>query len=241
MFNRVMHYIRFIKWLISKMPLALTATWSSSPDRNGTYSVLPDGCHDLILKLLPGQAPRWHISPLFDQAESIKLVAHSQSRGFRFRPGTQIDEAGLFAVINQGRLYADEVEALIPEFAYLDSNVEEALACISNRLDSVTQIANELGVSPRTLQRHLLNYTGKSPSYWLRLMRARAAAKASFDTRISNSSTGSSGSRLSQIAYQFGYSDQAHMNREFQVWFKESPAKLGLNTDYREQIIRPLT
>jgi AraC-like DNA-binding protein len=72
-------------------------------------------------------------------------------------------------------------------------------------------------------------------------MRARAAAKASFDTRTFNSSMDPTGSRLSQIAYQFGYSDQAHMNREFQVWFKTSPAKLGLNADFREQIIRPLT
>lgn len=209
-------------------------SWSSRPKANVNYTVLPDGCRDLIFKQLAGKRPSWYISPLFDQAESIELYAESQSIGFRFRPGTIVDEAGLLSVIKQGGFYPDEVEELIAEFTYLDSNVEQALACILNRLDSVTHIANELGVSPRTLQRHLVKHTGKSPSYWLRLMRARSAAKASIEV------SGSTGSQLSQIAYQFGYSDQAHMSREFQAWFKTSPAKLGLNADYREQIIKPL-
>lgn len=207
------------------MTIPISAKWSSNSVTFSTFDLLPDGCRDLILKLHKGQAPTWQVSPLFNQTETLDILAESQSFGFRFKPGVSIDEAGLLDLICRDNLYLDEVEDVIANFVHLDIGVEEALAGLASNVSSVAMAASRLGISSRTLQRYLIRHTDRSPSYWLRLGRVRKAARALFDSVP-----------IIEVADHYGYSDQAHMSREFNHWFNNSPAKLRLNSDYTDQL-----
>lgn len=78
----------------------------------------------------------------------------------------------------------------------------------------VSRLADRLGTSARTLQRQTLRSTGLAPK---RLMATNRFSRAVYDlsTRAS---------KLSSLAGDLGFSDQAHMTREFQRHAGLSPA-----------------
>ena len=82
-------------------------------------------------------------------------------------------------------------------------------------MGSVKQISTQLGVSTRTLQRLVLSKTKRTPGYWLQLARIRKAARS-----LSQSVC------LVDVAENYGFSDQSHMNREFQRWFGLTPVQV---------------
>ena len=53
----------------------------------------------------------------------------------------------------------------------------------------------------------VLSRTKRTPSYWLQLARIRKAARSL-----------TANTYLADVAENFGFSDQSHMNREFQRW-----------------------
>jgi AraC-like DNA-binding protein len=178
---------------------------------------VPDGCRDLIVTIKEGQAPVWKISPLFDRSEMIHIDENTRSWGFRLQPGVSIDENRLLENIGNEELYIDKVESALNECIYIDPNTQEALACLSRDASSIAQAAAQLGVSTRTLQRHLQKSTDRTPGYWFQLARARKAAQH----LILNTSL-----PFIEVANTYGFSDQSHMSREFNRWFQCSPSDL---------------
>jgi len=83
-------------------------------------------------------------------------------------------------------------------------------------------------VPARTLQRHVVDETQRTPVYWLNLGRARKCARAF-------AKTGS----LLDTAINCGFTDQSHMNREFQRWFRTTPKAFQRNRMLMEQINMP--
>ena len=81
--------------------------------------------------------------------------------------------------------------------------------------ESIKQSSAQLGISVRTLQRLIIKKTNRTPGYWLQLARVRKAAKSL-----------NPGINLADLAEEYRFSDQSHMNREFQRWFKLTPAQL---------------
>jgi len=177
--------------------------------------VLPDGCRDLIVRDVASSAPCWRVSPLFDRSQPIRIDCHSTTAGFRLQPGAQIRETQLLSYIQQLSCYPDQVSEILEEFVSVDPSVEEALACLAGGARSVAEVAANLGVSTRTLQRLLLRRTARAPGYWLQLARVRAAARAL-----------SAADSLAELAEAFGYADQPHMNRAFQRWFGLTPLQM---------------
>lgn len=82
-------------------------------------------------------------------------------------------------------------------------------------VQSVTDAAGRLGVSPRTLQRLALQYVGLSPAEMIRRRRLQEAAQ-----RVRSDPTVS----LAEVAAEFGYADQAHLTNEFRQRLGFTPA-----------------
>ncbi|WP_299375912.1 helix-turn-helix domain-containing protein, partial [uncultured Kiloniella sp.] len=100
---------------------------------------------------------------------------------------------------------------------------EDALKCLASGVVTVSHAASDLGVSSRTLQRFIVNETGKSPVFWHRLARVRRAGRD-----IINAGS------LAEFAFDYGFSDQAHMTREFRQWFDLSPRTFAKVSRHQE-------
>lgn len=196
----------------------LIAVWDATFDAGVSSIVIPDGCRDLIVKIVGNEKPDWFVSPLFDQSKLFQVEDHCTYSGFRLSPGASLKEDGILSYIERKKLHADEVKEIIDDFIIIEDSVKEALGCLACELGSVKQVSGQLGVSVRTLQRLILNKTERTPGYWLQLARIRKAAK-SLCPDVD----------LIDVAEKYGFSDQSHMNREFQRWFKLTPLQL-LNT-----------
>lgn len=193
----------------------LLASWQVSAMEHGRAIVLPDGCRDLIMKVVGNDKPTWLVSPLYDCAETVSIDADSTLVGFRLRAGVDIAEGRLLNALSDNDGNIDDIPSLLTDTTVINGAVSEALDCLATDVGSVAQAAKDLGVSARTLQRLIVNHTNRSPSYWILLARARRTARA-----ITQSMS------LAEIADQYGYADQPHMNRELKRWFNATPSSI---------------
>ena len=200
--------------------------WKSRSEKSFSAVILPDGCRDVIFKVVGNQKPLWSISPLFDTATQINVKSNSELIGFRMRPGVAFNEKELTRYLAGKDIAHCDMQSVLNDFTYLDCSIAEGLHCLaSENISSIQQAAAILGVSSRSLQRLFANKTGRSPSYWFQLARIRKAG-------IQLNSL----ENLSSIADICGFSDQSHMTREFQRWFQTTPQKMLKNSDLIEQL-----
>lgn len=204
----------------------LTSIWSAQSTVASTALILPDGCQDLIVKIKPGEAPTWSVSPLYNHAKTVGIDADTFTLGFRLKPGVSISEAELLARVTGKDIDIENMKSSINDLTQLNASVEEALQCLASSTSSVSQAASDLGVSIRTLQRLLVKGTARSPSYWFQLARVRKAAQLI-----------TVGQPLIDVADQYGFSDQSHMCREFQRWFHRSPTEMMSSSELTNQVI----
>lgn len=193
----------------------LLASWQVSAKENDTAVVLPDGCRDLIMKVVGNDKPTWLVSPLYDSAETVSIESGSTLMGFRLRAGVDIAEDKLLNALSGNDGNIDDIPSLLSDTTNINGAVSEALDCLATDVASVAVVAKELGVSTRTLQRLIVSHTNRSPQYWVLLARARRAARAI---------TG--GMSFAEIADIYGYADQSHMNRELKRWFNTTPSSI---------------
>lgn len=209
----------------------ITDIWSARSTQNSTHIILPDGCRDLIIKQPDQHESSWFVSHLYEHSEKIKSQAQTSMIGFRFKPGMRIKHEKLSKYMQTGEWDISDsaeisnLEDMLNDVTYLNNATEDALSCLASDLTSITQAASHLGVSTRSLQRLLQQETGKSPSCWFQLARARKAAK-----RLTQAYS------LVEVADIYGFSDQSHMCREFQRWFKTSPTLLLANANLTDQL-----
>lgn len=199
--------------------------WQSIDAVGGTFDVLPDGCRDLIYITTRSHAPKWIISDLQDQTLSSKAKPNTSHFGIRFKPGAIFSETALLQYAGRSGHFDDLDVARINEFVRIDPNIAEALDALANAHGSVLAAQKHLRVSARTLQRLVQRGTGRTPSFWAQLARARASALQV-----------NSHNRLAEIAHEYGFADQAHMTRTYQHLFGTSPAALRHNPDMLAQL-----
>lgn len=212
---------------VPSLPTPVLASWRAAPavsDGPAASWIAPDGCRDLICHQAPGAPPRWFVSDLDDHARTVVLAAGHTAAGWRLRPGTAIATDALLASLRGCEPAPDVVQARLADFAIVPAAVAEAIAALTDAGGStgeassthrVTAAAADLGVAPRTLQRLLLAATGRPPSFWLMLVRARRAARAL-----------AGAASLAAVAHAHGYADQAHMSRDLGRWFGLTPTAL---------------
>ena len=203
--------------------------WQHHASTARSTTVVPDGCCDLIWHALPGQCPEWFVTDLATQSYHVPGTVGESNFGFRLQPGTCINSSQLLAALaNRPGDDANDILPILYDYSHLDAAVHEALLALAD-CESVERAARALGVAERTLQRLVGNATGQSPAYWKRLARMRRATRSLALAPCLAPS-------LADVAATWGYTDQAHMTREFQRWLGTTPAALRTQLGIQEAL-----
>jgi AraC-like DNA-binding protein len=198
-----------------RLPEPALELWRFTARDAMTVQVPPDGCRDLIVITPRAGAPACLVSPLSESNETHGFAPGDQAMGVRLRPGVQLDERAVLALL-QGHDRFDDVDLLaaVAAATRLDARVDEALASLCEA-PSLPIAQARLGVSARSLERLLAGRTRRSPLWWRSLARARRCARALAGE-----------APLATLAADHGYADQAHMTRDLRRWFGHAPARL---------------
>lgn len=204
--------------------------WLYCRGAGGYATVLPDGCRDLIIRVTQDGRSSLEHCALDDWTRKVQLGAGERLIGFRLRPGANFPTAVLRQLQIDFTLSDDhermEMRLLDAIQAHVELN-EELMAALLETT-SVKGAARQLGVSPRTLHRYLVAKTGRAPSFWFDLARARKAL-AGLATQTD----------LASLAFLAGYADQAHMTRSFRLRFGLTPARFRKNEELMRLAAQP--
>ena len=190
-------------------------------------SVIPaDGCADLIVRVdACGRVAATVVLPTA-VAHPAQVADAETVVGVRLRPGY-----GMSAVARSAWLVdlatracrhgADPValEAIVGDVL----EGEEPPALIREFLAFVRETGGRVGLSEcrsfahaeRSLQRAARRWLGMSPKHFLRIARVRSAQRAVCGN-----------AHLSAVAADFGFSDQAHLTREFRALLGRTPGEV---------------
>lgn len=200
--------------------------WSFTSEESQSLTVLPDGCRDVIIKSIPERGWTCEVSELDDCAYHIQSTRGQTFTGFRLQPAACIDEQGLLKRIRaQPELSEQQIRQILPDHITLNEQLHEALSILAVS-ENITMTSRSIGVSERTLERLVQRTTARTPMFWKALARVRrcAQAMAVLDEP------------LAQLASDYGYADQAHMNREFKRWFGVTPSTFAKHPQLGETI-----
>ncbi len=95
--------------------------------------------------------------------------------------------------------------------------------------DSILSFCQRTGEHPKKLERMLYKYVGLPPKQYTEVRRAQ---------RLHAEIVRGEGLELAHAAYDFGYFDQSHMNRNIRKLFSTSPARLQKGNVTAKSIIR---
>ena len=204
------------------------AEWAFESHQNCNTLVLPDGCCDFIVEKRADQENRWFISELSQSAYRVPTSSGTKFEGIRLHPGVAIRERSLRSwLIDKDPTDLFKSDQL-DEFCIRSDNLSTALQCLASHKPTVLGVASDLGISLRTLERHVKSGTGKSPYFWFSLSRVRKAARSLVNTES-----------LSQSAIDAGFADQSHMNREMKKWFGQTPAQIKADSEVLSVLAEP--
>lgn len=185
--------------------------WDYFVTADETSIIQPDGCRDVIRVSRPEQPDEILFTNWDSQPQAVPLQAGTKMVGYRLSPGTTI--ASTVLMNNDPNTFA--LEDMIESEGTQSLEISELIETLAQSNLTVQQVAKQSGRTVRTLQRQFRDLSLPSPDYWRLLGRARRAASA-LPCRVP----------LVDIAYEYGYSDQAHMTREFVRWFGNTPSQL---------------
>ena len=97
------------------------------------------------------------------------------------------------------------------------SSIENSLTLLENSNDqnSISEIANQVGLNLKTFQRHFQKHMGCSPVEYRRIYRFRS----SLTNKLNNSQL----KNLTEITYEEGYYDQSYLIKEFRKITNHNP------------------
>ena len=200
-------------------------SWLARP-MEGWVLVLPDGCLDVIehhgkLSVIgPMTSPQW------------VEIGVDPPRGIRWRPGcvypwldTSLDklrdeviDADQFAELGQISTLEEVIDLSEHSQGRADIRwVAEALRERPNQ--KIADLAKTVGISSRQLRRLFSRHIGLSPKEFARIQRVQSLVeKFESDTETP----------LGELAFQCGYADQSHMNRDVVEFCQLTPSDLRL-------------
>jgi AraC-like DNA-binding protein len=112
----------------------------------------------------------------------------------------------------------------LPEVRQTDWRILDFVRA-SQRLPYRDQL-KEYGISERQFERKFLQAVGLTPSYYKRVLRFEKALSRILDGRFNS---------LGDLAYELGYADQSHFNREFKEMSSMSPLTLMTKVKITEE------
>ena len=202
----------------------LYVNWNHEVQHDAFQTVIPDGCRDLIIVSRSGTVETAFLTKLDFCTRRVSVRKNQIFQGYRLHPGACIDFHEIAELAHKGH----ELGPYIEDMAAQDNESIHLIDALAEPEASTRKVAKLAGVSERTLQRRFKRDQLPSPDFWRLLGRVRRAAQALADEIP-----------LAQLADIFGYSDQAHMTREFVRWFRATPTQIRQNPDLLKQIRQP--
>ncbi|MFC4308794.1 DUF6597 domain-containing transcriptional factor [Steroidobacter flavus] len=218
--------------------------WLSLNNTSPVYAALPDGCVDLVLEVTASGYRSW-IYGSTTQPTAIPCTAGTHYLGIRFHPGQSRHFIAAAAhEITDGRedlrtlmrFPAERVAAHIASETLFDELDEILIAAlgrappVESYIDGIIQhidahhgiarvddVAVRFGKSRRQMERVFLQTVGVPLKFFCMISRLKHAA----DLIVHPASRA-----LTTIAHDAGYSDQAHMTRDFTRLAGVSPGQL---------------
>ncbi len=181
--------------LTSHIPVILL---TAKADRSSRLQGLETGADDYLAKP-------------FDEEELLVLISNriEQRRRMRERFKSNI------------HIGPKEVSVTSADQQFLEKAMAIVEENMSNDAFSVDDLAQEVGMSNRQLQRKFNALVDQSPNQFIRTMRLRRAAQL----LTANSDS------VSQIAYQVGFSSLSYFNKAFKEEFDMTPGEYGEKGD----------
>lgn len=173
---------------------------------------------------MPGKQDELRLTNWDTRPRNVELRAGTELTGYRLRPGLNFCPS----IVETENPSKEQLEALIESEASADRDIIEIIEALTQPLATIESVSKQQGVTTRTLQRRFQSSSLPTPDYWRLLGRARRATHA-LPCRVS----------LAEIAYEYGYSDQAHMTRELVRWFGLTPSQLRQSKVPISEICQP--
>lgn len=189
--------------------------WTHDVTSSNPEPVYPDGCRDVVIIHRVDRPTVARLTPFDLRPRLAALPVGSQLQGYRLRPGAQISDASLRAIAKR----PDSATDIIGNDFALSEDVSLAIQALCIAGAATAEVAGDLGVSLRSLQRLFHRLGLPPPDYWRLLARARQAVR-----QLGGPSP------VAAIAADCGFSDQAHLTREMQRWFGKTPRQLQHDT-----------
>ncbi|MFO0699511.1 MAG: helix-turn-helix domain-containing protein [Nitrospira sp.] len=217
---------------------------ATSPFRD--FTIVPDGCVDVVYEQL-GPNVRCLAFGTVSHVHQFQFTPDAQYVGIRFRPGMGrhfldlqlreltdqhielpaflgvrpdelADETGFLA---QTELITHRLGAVLHRLDVTPTPLDRALYSVQQnqevwRVDTLSELT---GHSARQVERTVMTQIGLPPKLLLRILRIQATIAA---IRLAPSRP------LVDLAATLGYSDQAHMNRDFRLLTGSTPAQYQL-------------
>lgn len=214
--------------------------------RPRTYRLPPTGCLDIVIRACANGSYSCLITSSGLQSRLITIPADVWYVGVRLQVhaartvqslppaelvGRRNDLGHVSNVARRALLDADlssPNQAISSLFRVISESIDrsatspdERLVIAVNRcLDassvSLLEICREVGIAERSLRRWSVDWTGWSPKQLQRIGRCASAVRVLQQSRLP----------ISHVASDFGFSDQAHLNRECRSLYGLTPAQL---------------
>ncbi|MCM5560405.1 AraC family transcriptional regulator [Pleomorphomonas sp. JP5] len=188
------------------------------------HVVFPDGCRDVLVVREPGGVHEVFLTEFDFGPRPAVLRPGTEITGYRLKPGADVSAPVVEAIAAN----PDLAETLLGDACGDWNDLDEAIAALTMPGATVAAVARSLGVSIRTMQRHFLSRNLPPPDFWRLLARVRQAARL---LRVA--------APLAEMADECGFSDQAHMTRDFTRWFGLTPVQLRGNESLLKVLGQP--
>jgi len=198
--------------------------WKYTAKTDETAVIQPDGCRDLIVVSQQGARDEIRVTGWDCQPHVIHLQAGTELIGYRLRPGTTVASETFMNDDVSPAILVDMIE----DVTIGSPEIYETIKALTQPGATVAQVARQNGTTTRTLQRRFRDVALPPPDFWRLLGRARRAIHA-LPCRVP----------LAEVALAYGYSDQAHMTREFVRWFGFSPSQFRKSKVLTNDICQP--
>lgn len=220
---------------------------AASENRNFEhYTIVPDGCVDVVYEVLSRQV-RCLIFGTSSQTRLFHVTPDGNYLGIRFRPGMarhvldlppdeltdrhlelpkflglrpeEVVDAATFSA--QSELLGHALIKTLHQQDVMPTPLDQAIDHVQRNQEiwRVETLADMCGLSLRQVERSVKAAVGLPPKLLMRILRIQAAIMA-----LQRAPQGS----LVDLAAALGYSDQAHMNRDFRLLTGSSPAQYRL-------------
>lgn len=226
-----------------RLEALVEAFWVMPAGFSGLHRVPPDGCTDLLFESRRGVCSVQLVGPSTSLVH-VPLDPETEVAGIRFKPWVAptlfnrrgarlrnqvVEMNGVPAAFTHAKLEAVASRVLTrfehPRDVQL---VKEATSLLLEPGASVPTVAKALHTSERSLRRAFIDATALGPkalTRFLRLQRALEGLRA--------------GQALSELTYELGFADQAHLTREVSLFTGETPRSWRTKPGRILQELRP--